>query len=78
MKNTYKLIWSNEALANLKDIIDYLKRRWTQREIKRFAQLLDRQLKLIQDNPFLFSGSEKSKEMRKAYCLNRRRFIIVL
>jgi plasmid stabilization system protein ParE len=66
MKNTYKLIWSNEALTNLKDIIDYLESRWTQREIKKFAQLLDRQLKLIQDNPLLFSGSEKSNGMRKA------------
>ena len=52
MKNTYRLIWSDEALNNLKDIIDYLENRWTEREIKKFAQLLDKQLKLIKDNPF--------------------------
>jgi len=52
MKNTYKLIWSDEALNNLKGIIDYLENRWTEREIKKFAQLLDKQLKLINDNPF--------------------------
>jgi len=52
MKNTYKLIWSDEALNNLKRIIDYLENRWTEREIKKFTQLLDKQLKLINDNPF--------------------------
>ena len=55
MKNTYKLILSDEALINLKGIIDYLENQWTKREIKRFALLLDRQLKLINDNPFLFA-----------------------
>jgi plasmid stabilization system protein ParE len=54
MENTYKLIWSDEALINLKNIIDYLESRWTKREIKRFSQLLDKQLKLIEENPFLF------------------------
>lgn len=53
MKNTYKLIWSNEALNNLKGIIDYLENRWTKREIKKISQLLDKQLNLIEDNPYL-------------------------
>ncbi|MCD6565532.1 MAG: type II toxin-antitoxin system RelE/ParE family toxin [Bacteroidales bacterium] len=66
MKNTYKLIWSDEALFNLKGIIDYLENRWTKREIKRFALLLDRQLKLINDNPFLFAESDKSNGLRKS------------
>jgi plasmid stabilization system protein ParE len=66
MKNTYKLIWSDEALNNLKDIIDYLEYRWTKREIKRFAQLLDKQLKLIEDNPYLFAESDKSNGLRKS------------
>lgn len=66
MKNTYKLIWSDEALTNLKGIIDYLEYRWTKREIKKFAQLLDKQLKLIEDNPYLFSESEKSNGLRKS------------
>lgn len=43
MKSTYRLIWSDEALNNLKYIIDYLENRWTKREIKKFALLLDKQ-----------------------------------
>ena len=66
MKNTYKLIWSDEALNNLKGIIDYLENRWTKREIKKFIQLLDKQLKLIADNPFLFAESDKSNGLRKS------------
>ncbi len=66
MKNTYKLVWSDEALINLQGIIDYLEKRWTKREIKKFAQLLDEQLKLIKDNPFLFAESDKSDGVRKS------------
>ncbi len=66
MKNTYKLIWSDEALNNLKGIIDYLENRWTEREIKKFAQLLDKQLKMINDNPFLFVESDKSNGLRES------------
>lgn len=66
MKNTYKLIWSDEALNNLKGIINYLENRWTKRDIKKFAQLLDKQLKLIEDNPLLFVESDKSNGLRKS------------
>jgi len=66
MKNTYKLIWSDEALNNLKGIIYYLENRWTNKEIKKFAQLLDKQLKLIEDNPLLFAESDKSNGLRKS------------
>lgn len=57
---------SDEALNNLKYIIDYLKNRWTKREIIKFALLLDKQLKLIEDNPFLFAESDKSNGLRKS------------
>ncbi len=66
MKDTYKLIWSDEALINLKGIIDYLENRWTKREIKKFAQLLDKQLKLIEANPYLFTETDKSNGLRKS------------
>lgn len=66
MENTYKLVWSDESLNNLKVIVDYLENRWTKREIRKFAQLLDKQLKLIEDNPFLFAESGKSNGVRKS------------
>ena len=66
MKNTYKLIWSDEALNNLKGIVDQLENRWTKREIKKFALLLEKQLKSIEENPFLFAESNKSNGLRKS------------
>ena len=66
MKNTYKLIWSDEALNNLKSIIVYLENRWSDKEIRKFVQLLDKQLKLIKVNPFIFAESNKSNGLRKS------------
>jgi plasmid stabilization system protein ParE len=66
MKNTYKIIWSDEALSNLKQIIVYLEQNWTIKEIKKFAFLLDRQLIRIQNNPLLFAESNKQKNFRKS------------
>ena len=66
MKSTYKLIWSDEALQGLKRIIEYLEQRWTQKEIKKFARLLDKQLNIIKDNPLIFPQSNKSRGIRKS------------
>lgn len=38
MENIYKLIWSEEALNNLKGRIEYLENKWAKREIKKFAK----------------------------------------
>jgi len=66
MKNTYKIIWSEEAISNLKGVIDYLEKHWTNKEITKFSQLLDKQLRRIEENPRLFAKSEQSNGMRKA------------
>jgi len=66
MRNTYKIIWTDEALKNLSGIIEYLEQRWTEREIRNFARLLDRQINLIQSNPKLFPTSKTSKNLRKS------------
>jgi len=66
MENTCKIIWSDEALINLKGIIDYLETRWTKNEIYKFSQLLDHQLNLIKNNPFLYPEYPKLKGLRKS------------
>ena len=66
MENIYKIVWSDEALSNLKNIILYLEDNWTSKEIKKFATLLDRQLNRIQNNPFLFAESENHSTIRKS------------
>jgi plasmid stabilization system protein ParE len=66
MENTYKIIWTDEALKNMADIIGYLEQRWTAREIRNFARLLDRQINLIRSNPELFPMSTTSSRLRKS------------
>jgi len=66
MKNIYRIIWSEEAINSLRDIIEYLENRWTRKEIENFAALLDKQLELISSNPYLFPKSSHSKELRKS------------
>jgi plasmid stabilization system protein ParE len=66
MGNTYKIIWSDEALKNLKDIIDYLENRWSKKEISRFAGLLDKNIELIKGNPLIFPRSISRQDYRKS------------
>lgn len=66
MENTYKIIWSDEAINNLKAIINYLENSWTSKEIKKFAQLIDKRINLIKANPFLFPESSQSSNLRKS------------
>lgn len=65
MENTYKIIWTDEALESMADIIEYLAQRWTG-EIRNFARLLDRQINLIRSNPELFPMSKTSSRLRKS------------
>lgn len=65
MKSTFKIIWSDEALNNLKTIIDYLENRWTQKEITNFSRLLEKNLKLIENSPFLLPLSDDFQDVRR-------------
>ena len=50
----YKIFWTEEAIRNLEEIIDYLYSRWTQREVDNFKAKLSKQIDLIHRNPKLF------------------------
>ncbi len=54
MASDYKIFWTDEAINNLEDSLDYLNNRWTQREIDNFKSRLSKQIGLIQQNPGLF------------------------
>lgn len=66
MRSGYKLMWSDRALSDLKNIIDYLTENWTQKEIQNFARRLDKRLDLISVNPNLFPLTSKRKNVRKS------------
>ena len=66
MVYNYKIFWTNEAINNLEDILDYLNNRWTQREINNFKKRLSKQISLIEQNPKLFPISQYNSRLRKA------------
>lgn len=65
MKNISKIIWSVEALKDLKEIFDYLELKWTEREMKSFARKLGRQIEIIKSQPLIYPQSRK-KNIRRA------------
>lgn len=66
MRSGYKLLWSNKALDDLQNIINYLIANWTQKEVQNFARRLDKRLNLIVLNPRLFPKTTKRREVRKS------------
>ena len=66
MKSGYKILWTNHALSELENTIEYLKENWTERELKNFSKELDYTIELISKKPELFQVSNKNKNVRRA------------
>lgn len=65
MKSTYKVVWSDNALAELKDIISYLESNWTKKEITKFFKKLEKTINQISINPLMFPKTEKKESVRR-------------
>jgi plasmid stabilization system protein ParE len=65
MASISSVVWSVEAINNLKEILEYLELKWTPRELKKFAQKLDHQIEIIKFQPLSFPLSKK-KNVRRA------------
>jgi plasmid stabilization system protein ParE len=57
MRNTFKIVWSKRAYNNLEDVIAYLEKNWTDKEINKFAKVLEPSLSVIEKNPKAFPAS---------------------
>jgi hypothetical protein len=66
MKSGYKIFWSNTAIQDLKNLIDYLTLHWTNKEIRQFARKLDKRIEIITINPMLFPSTTKKKNIRRS------------
>ena len=66
MKNIYKIIWTDEAILGLKRTINHIENRWSQKELRNFSNLLDKQLEIIKASPGIFPFSNKTKGIRKS------------
>jgi plasmid stabilization system protein ParE len=61
---SYSVIWSDEAKANYKLILEYLNTKWTQREVINFAKRTEEVVALIKIDPYLHKPSAKGKAIR--------------
>ncbi len=54
-----EIIWSQEADNNLAAIISYLENNWTEKELKKFASILEEKINLIAEYPL--SGKQSQR-----------------
>ena len=66
MKSGYRILWTDHAISELKETIDYLENNWTEKELRKFSAKLDHTIELISKSPEIFPDSFEKKGIRKA------------
>lgn len=66
MKSGYKILWTDQAIYELKETVEYLENNWTEKELRKFAAKLDHTIELISKMPEIFPESVEKKHIRKA------------
>ena len=64
MKSGYNILWTDYALEELEQTIDYLERNFTEKEISKLAKKIESVLELISINPFIFPKSENKETFK--------------
>ncbi len=62
-----EIVWSAKAKITFFNVLDYLEKNWTKKEILQFYQKTQLVLNAINRNPGIFPVSSKHKEIRKAF-----------
>ena len=70
MKNGYRIRWTDNALKELAETIAFLETNWTEKELRKLSNALDKTLNLISQNPYLFQSSDFKKNIRRAVILS--------
>ena len=58
MKSGYSIYWTENALNELSDTINYLEKNFTEKEIKKLVKHIENTIVLISRNPDIFPKSE--------------------
>lgn len=70
MKSGYKIRWTEHAILELKETLEYLENNWTERELRTFSAKLDHTIELISKTPEIFPTSFEKKNIRKLLLKN--------
>jgi len=66
MVSEMKVIWSAKARITYFNVLDYLEKHWTKKEIIQFSNRTEMVIRAIQKNPGIFPYSHKHRNIRKA------------
>lgn len=66
MKSGYKILWTDHAVSEVKETIEYLENNWTKKELRNFSAKLDHTIEMILKMPEIFPESFEKKNIRKA------------
>ena len=68
MKNGFKILWTDYALEELENTIEYLEGNWTEKELQNLAVNIEKTLILISQNPVeiisFFSNKQNPKKRK--------------
>ena len=70
MKNGFEILWTDAALNELEQTINYLRENWTDKELRILALKLEDTLNLISQNPKLFQVIEVTNKIRRVVILS--------
>jgi len=59
MKIGYKILWTDHALGELENTIEYLEINFGRKELEKLSQKIESIVSLISQNPLLFSKSDR-------------------
>ncbi|MDR2205294.1 MAG: type II toxin-antitoxin system RelE/ParE family toxin [Flavobacteriaceae bacterium] len=61
MRSGYKIVWTDFALEELRQTIEYLENNFSDKEIKKLAEKIESTLQIISENLDIFPKSESTK-----------------
>jgi mRNA-degrading endonuclease RelE of RelBE toxin-antitoxin system len=67
----YKLRWTQEFVKNLDEIIEDIRKKWSEKEVDNFRSMLKSKIEFILNKPFLYQASGYFSKMRRAV-LNKK------
>jgi plasmid stabilization system protein ParE len=70
MKDITKVVWSERAVSDLKNIISYLEENLTEKEISKFTRKLEKQISIIREQPTAFVAT-KHNNVRRSVMLKQ-------
>jgi len=60
-----EIVWTNNALNSLDKNIDYLKKKWSYKDIDNFLQIVDEKITLLKQNPEIGTICEFKPTLRR-------------